>query len=93
MLRSGSSSDSSAAIPGVTIRVTSRRSSPFVILGSSSCSQIATRRPAATNLTSCGSSWWCGKPAMGRAAGPLSRLVRVRSRRAAASRASSPKSS
>ena len=53
----GSSSDSSEAMPGVTIRVTSRRSSPFVVLGSSICSQMATRRPAATSFTSCTSSW------------------------------------
>ena len=94
----GSSNDSSDAMPGVTIRVTSRRRMPLVGFpsveaGPSICSQMATRRPTATSFTSCTSSWWCGKPAIGRASGPLSRLVSVRSRRSAASRASSPKSS
>ena len=52
----GSSNDSSEAMPGVTIRVTSRRKSPFVVFGSSICSQMATRRPPATSFTSCTSS-------------------------------------
>ena len=57
----GSSSDSSDAMPGVMIRVTSRRRMPLagfpsVDNGASICSQIATRRPTATSFTRCTSN-------------------------------------
>ncbi|OPZ12195.1 MAG: hypothetical protein BWZ10_02111 [candidate division BRC1 bacterium ADurb.BinA364] len=38
-------------LPGVTMRTTSRLTTPLAVLGSSICSQMATLTPARTSLT------------------------------------------
>jgi hypothetical protein len=45
-----SSRPGSESVPGVTTRTTSRRTSPFALAGSSTWSQIAALRPAASSL-------------------------------------------
>ena len=66
------------ATPGVTSSVMPRFTNFLVALGSSNCSQMATRLPARTNLGRYVSSAWWGKPANSTCcAEPLARRVSV----------------
>ena len=78
--------------PGVTSSVMPRFTSFLVSLGSSSCSQMATRRPALTSFGRYVSRAWWGNPASSiDAALPLARRVSVMPRISLAVMASSQK--
>ena len=83
---------SPSATPGVTSSITPRLTSPLTCLGSSSCSQMATRSPARTSLGRQVSTAWQGNPASStQEAAPLARRVSVMPRIPLALIASSPK--
>ena len=52
-------------VPGVTMRMTSRFTSPLASFGSSTCSQMATLCPFATSLFKYPSAAWYGTPHIG----------------------------
>ncbi len=49
LFRVPSSKSSASATPGLTVSMTSRRTTPFANFGSSVCSQMATRNPCCTS--------------------------------------------
>ena len=81
-----SSNPSSVTVPGVTMRVTSRRTSPFASFGSSTWSQSAAVFPARISFARYAFRAWCGTPHIGWSP----RCVRVAPSIGAATIASSP---
>ena len=82
----------STTVPGLTTLVTPLLTRPFVLFGSSSCSQIATRCPFFINLFRYVSKAWYGTPANGIGLSEfLSLAVREISKSFATILASSPK--
>jgi hypothetical protein len=64
-------------MPGVMTRVTSRRTMPGPLPGSSTCSQMATFRPCSTSFATYRRAEWYGTPHMGTLSAPLARAVSV----------------
>ena len=90
LLRRCATQSSASTVPGVTVSITSRRTGPLASLGSSTCSQIATRCPLAMRRRRYSAPAFTGTPASGTsAAPPLLREVRVSPSSRAASLASS----
>jgi len=90
-----SSSPSSRIVPGVTMRVTSRRTTPLAALGSSTWSTTTQRWPTSTSRLIESRAAWIGNPAIGMGVpSPLfERLVSVMPRSRAARSACSKNSS
>ena len=58
LFRPSSSMDESITVPGVTMRMMSRSTSPLAVAGSSICSQIATLYPLAISRAMYASTEW-----------------------------------
>ncbi len=79
LFRAPSSRSSAKAAPGVIVSTTSRLTMPRASLGSSTCSQMATRKPWLTRRRRYSLTAFTGTPASGTSeAPPLLRAVRVR---------------